>query len=624
MSWWLAGLDIQSTKKYNLAARWLLRQSGVVRQRGEEFDPADLTYQQEVKMPNATTGDEEVIIPEDPLSGINKLLNALEEMTGRTALDKRGELRHVFYLELKRRGGERISEFTTRFRTLVSEMKSEGVVISDNELGWWLKHKLGLDALRSQLLETALGGSEDYGTIEREAYEADKFTFAHLSECIQWRNRIGLDASFCEDPVLQGFKLAKAAKGLSQKVKSAALAEAQTKAQEAAAAGELEQQARELIGPRGGLPTLRKDLVKLAALLNVPIQASDTVEQIKEKVKPTVALLKEGSKPSAKAKAKGDAKKPTLAPFIVESTLYKNLKSEASGSRPPENVPWPQVQAMQKNFQAALDRMALEMQELRNARWEQMTEPSLIADTEMGCQVGPDGYQAGPDMEELYKIDPDFRAERDHEHMAVIGGAKITSPAGVYPLPLARAMVRGLEAQFEKDYKPREAAIKRLHENTGHRSNVRLARALTLAGAPAEAVVAAKRHQCAFQIIHGAASDSAAPGATVEFPNGNAGKKSGRMVLDGAKVKGNTVQVPLTTVDALVRDLKLSKVDILIIDTEGADPAVLRGAAKTLGSVRCSASRPASKNEELLGEVRPNESCWFSEGRSFCMWMPLV
>ena len=191
MSWWLAGLDIQSTKKYNLAARWLLRQSGVVRQRGEEFDPADLTYQQEVKMPNATTGDEEVIIPEDPLSGINKLLNALEEMTGRTALDKRGELRHVVYLELKRRGGERISEFTTRFRTLVSEMKSEGVVISDNELGWWLKHKLGLDALRSQLLETALGGSEDYGTIEREVLRL--FKDLHSADPLQRRGDGGQD-----------------------------------------------------------------------------------------------------------------------------------------------------------------------------------------------------------------------------------------------------------------------------------------------------------------------------------------------------------------------------------------------------------------------------------------------
>ena len=168
MSWWLAGLDIQSTKKYNLAARWLLRQSGVVRQRGEEFDPAELEYQKEVKMPNAETGDDEIVTPEDPLSGINRLLRALEEMTGRTSLDKRGELRNVFYLELKRRSGERISEFATRFRGLIAEMKSEGVTIHDGELGWWFKQKLGLDPLRTQLLDTALAGAEDYSTIERE------------------------------------------------------------------------------------------------------------------------------------------------------------------------------------------------------------------------------------------------------------------------------------------------------------------------------------------------------------------------------------------------------------------------------------------------------------------------
>ncbi|CAK9024681.1 unnamed protein product [Durusdinium trenchii] len=101
MSWWLAGLDIQSAKKYNLAARWLLKQSGVVRQRGEEFDPRDLEYGKEIKMPNAETGDDEVVMEEDPLSGINKLLTALEEMTGRSSLDKGGELRNVFYLELK-------------------------------------------------------------------------------------------------------------------------------------------------------------------------------------------------------------------------------------------------------------------------------------------------------------------------------------------------------------------------------------------------------------------------------------------------------------------------------------------------------------------------------------------
>ena len=32
-------------------------------------------------------------------------------------------------------------------------MKAEGIVLPDSELGWWLKEKVGLDALRKQLLE---------------------------------------------------------------------------------------------------------------------------------------------------------------------------------------------------------------------------------------------------------------------------------------------------------------------------------------------------------------------------------------------------------------------------------------------------------------------------------------
>ena len=39
-------------------------------------------------------------------------------------------------------------------------------------------------------------------------------------------------------------------------------------------------------------------------------------------------------------------------------------------------------------------------------------------------------------------------------------------------------------------------AVKKLHDATGHRDNKRLARALVLAGAPAEVVVAAKAHKC--------------------------------------------------------------------------------------------------------------------------------
>ena len=86
--------------------------------------------------------------PPDYLAGINKLLKAWEDMNGRTALDKRGELRQSFYMDLARKPTERVSEFCTRFRSLVADLKGEGVTIADSELGWWLRQKLGLDPLR--------------------------------------------------------------------------------------------------------------------------------------------------------------------------------------------------------------------------------------------------------------------------------------------------------------------------------------------------------------------------------------------------------------------------------------------------------------------------------------------
>jgi hypothetical protein len=130
-----------------------------------------------------------------------------------------------------------------------------------------------------------------------------------------------------------------------------------------------------------------------------------------------------------------------------------------------------------------------------------------------------------------------------HPHDPVIGGSKITSHAGHYPVPLARNIVKSLEKQFhlqhvhggevhavdgeevaeddaamdafgsdsevssiaEEDEGEEKslripaairAAVKRLHESTGHRSNRRLARALVIAGAPKEVVTAAKHLRC--------------------------------------------------------------------------------------------------------------------------------
>ena len=169
MNWWLASLDAQSCTKFNVAARWGLRQFGVVRARIEEYDPEELEGVAEEKVLDPETEELVVVVEADPFAGIRKLMKALEESMGKTQLDRRGELRIQFYQEIKRNAGERISTFCTRFRTLTSDLKREGISLPSEELGWFLRDRMGLDPLRKQLLETALGSKEDYESVEAEA-----------------------------------------------------------------------------------------------------------------------------------------------------------------------------------------------------------------------------------------------------------------------------------------------------------------------------------------------------------------------------------------------------------------------------------------------------------------------
>ena len=164
----MASLDTDSCKKYNVAARWALRQSGVVRARCEEFEPDEL-----LGTPAETMLDEDgkeiERVAADPFAGLKKLMTALESSVGKTLLDRRGELRGQFYQDMRRTAGESISAYCTRFRTLSSELKREGIDLPQAELGWFLKNRMGLDPIRKQLLETALGGKEEYDQVEAEA-----------------------------------------------------------------------------------------------------------------------------------------------------------------------------------------------------------------------------------------------------------------------------------------------------------------------------------------------------------------------------------------------------------------------------------------------------------------------
>eukprot|EP00435_Cladocopium_sp_Y103_P044136 s2398_g12.t1 len=127
------------------------------------------------------------------------------------------------------------------------------------------------------------------------------------------------------------------------------------------------------------------------------------------------------------------------------------------------------------------------------------------------------------------------RCDGQHHHAPIIGGSKVSGPAGHYPPALAAALVQSFQNQFDfesrlinKEHETLAAelpeaessdddeliaasddpqavkispqvkqAVFRLHENTGHRSGRRLARALLVCGAPKEAILAARNLKCA-------------------------------------------------------------------------------------------------------------------------------
>ena len=83
-----------------------------------------------------------------------------------------------------------------------------------------------------------------------------------------------LRTAFLEDPLVEGMLAAKKAKGAS--VRAAVMQEKKNEAKADAERLGREEAVRTMLGPWGGLPTLKADLLKLAALLRVEIGDKDT------------------------------------------------------------------------------------------------------------------------------------------------------------------------------------------------------------------------------------------------------------------------------------------------------------------------------------------------------------
>ena len=139
---------------------------------------------------------------------------------------------------------------------------------------------------------------------------ASRMSAVTLKEAQTLRSRLGLELCFMEDPALLfGIRM------LRRRPRAKAQASLVEETHKAIAEldGRRDDYAREMIGPRGRLPKLKCDLVKLALLPRVPVSGDDTIEDLKRKVRPMVEELKAkpASQPSVKSKA---APKPSSSP----------------------------------------------------------------------------------------------------------------------------------------------------------------------------------------------------------------------------------------------------------------------------------------------------------------------
>ncbi|CAE7872695.1 Mfsd6, partial [Symbiodinium necroappetens] len=106
------------------------------------------------------------------------------------------------------------------------------------------------------------------------------------------RDRLGLRLAFLEDPMLDGMMAAKATRGTRAAIQNQLVDKLKREAAEKHEKGEALKAARRLLGPRGGLPTLKGDLLRLAVLLNVEVGSTETVDKIKQRLRPMVNALR--------------------------------------------------------------------------------------------------------------------------------------------------------------------------------------------------------------------------------------------------------------------------------------------------------------------------------------------
>ena len=202
-----------------------------------------------------------------------------------------------------------------------------------------------------------------------------------LKDATYLRNRMGFEMAFMEDPLLAGMLAARASKGISHWIQSVALMEAKEEAKKAKDAGKQQIAVRELVGPRGGLPTLCQDLLKLAALLHLDVSEKDNNAMLREKCRPAVDLLMESMPKSAKAKAEAKSSSRSsqeqAPPSTGRRTCSGMARSSSYSARISCSIPSPACAAFDGRASGQVPRMLSQLFQHVMAMQNNQMMPSL-------------------------------------------------------------------------------------------------------------------------------------------------------------------------------------------------------------------------------------------------------
>lgn len=210
-----------------------------------------------------------------------------------------------------------------------------------------------------------------------------------LQDCRALTNRVGWKLAFLEDPILDGLLAARAAKGQTLRIRQAVLSETKEELQRMDTRNQRDEAARALIGPKGGLPSLKNDLLRLGALLRLEVNEQMTVEQLKKLCKPAVELLKPNNKePRALPEPPRGARPKASAPGPRDP-----LPSTTAAPSTPGTAPGLNLQHVQMLFEQQDQRVQGMVAQMMQQMMTMMQNPYANNAASSLVQTSPEQFQ---------------------------------------------------------------------------------------------------------------------------------------------------------------------------------------------------------------------------------------